>query len=213
MDQTLAQACSGFLLDQTKADAAHQLDHVQRVVKLAVSLAKQEQANLAVVEPAAWLHDCVSLDKSHPQRHMAAQWAADKAVDFLKQIGYEPRLFSAIHHAISAHSYSGNVVATTLEAKVVQDADRLDALGAIGITRCIQVGSQLGRPFYHSQDPFCQRRAADDQAYSLDHFYTKLLLIGDSLHTEAAKREAKRRSDFMRSYLAQLGSELEPMND
>ncbi len=212
MNHALAKACTKFLLNQSKVDLAHRLDHVQRGVKLAVHLAQQEQANLAVVEPSAWLHDCVSLDKSHPQRHLAAQWAADKAIDFLSGIDYDPQCLSAIHHAIAAHSYSGKVMAATLEAKVVQDADRLDALGAIGITRCIQVGAQLGRTFYATEDPFCQQRAADDQCYTLDHFYTKLLLIGDSLHTEAAKQEAKRRTSFMRSYLDQLAIELDPTN-
>ncbi|WP_427977689.1 HD domain-containing protein [Agarivorans sp.] len=212
MNMSLALACRNLLLESF-ADTAHQLDHVERVVKWAICLAKQEQANMAVVEPAAWLHDCVSLDKSHPQRHLAAQWAADKALELLSGFGYDSQYFAAIHHAIAAHSYSGNVAANTLEAKIVQDADRLDALGAIGITRCIQVGNRLGRPFYNSQDPFCQHRSADDQSFSLDHFYTKLLLIGDSLHTDGAKREAKRRTDFMQSYLAQLATEFEPINE
>ncbi|MEH0374061.1 HD domain-containing protein, partial [Vibrio mimicus] len=81
--------------------------------------------------------------------------AADKALEFLNEIGYPKEYHDAIKHAIIAHSFSANVQPDTLEAKIVQDADRLDALGAIGIARCIQVSTNLGVGLYDATDPFC----------------------------------------------------------
>ena len=90
----------------------------------------------------------------------------------------------------------------------MQDADRLDALGAVGIARCIAVGAALGRPIYQAGDPFCTAREPDDAGASVDHFYTKLLKLADTMQTEAGRREARQRSDFMQGYLDQLRSEI-----
>ncbi|WP_221074162.1 HD domain-containing protein [Agarivorans aestuarii] len=199
-----------FLQGLQTSDTAHDIDHIERVVKLATYLCIQEEGKLEVVVPAAWLHDCVSLPKNHPQRRLASSLAANKAVDFLKSIAYPTHYLSDIHHAIEAHSYSADIKPSSLEAKIVQDADRIDALGAIGISRCIQVGTGLQRPLYHRDDPMCESRVPDDSQYTIDHFFIKLLNIADTVHTTAAKREAEKRSQFMRAYLAQLSDELEP---
>jgi uncharacterized protein len=129
-------------------------------------------------------------------------------VDFLSVAGYPPDCLLDIRHAIEAHSFSAGIAPRTVEAKVVQDADRLDALGAIGIARCIAVGAALGRPIYQADDPFCAVREPDDSAASVDHFYTKLLGLAETMQTEAGRREAQRRSAFMRGYLEQLRSEI-----
>lgn len=197
-----------LVCDDEAADVAHDVEHIERVVKTAKKLAQQEVAQLEVVVPAAWLHDCVSLPKSHPDRARASSMAGDKAIALLKSMDYPAEYLDAIHHAISAHSFSANIEPKTLEAKVVQDADRLDALGAIGVARCMQVSGALNRPLYASQDPFCQDREPDDKAYSIDHFYQKLLHIADSLNTVSAQQEGKRRESWMRSFLTQLGSEI-----
>ena len=116
----------------------------------------------------------------------------------------------AIRHAIEAHSFSAGIAPETLEAKVVQDADRLDALGAIGLARCIAVGAALGRPVYEPNDPFCRERVPDDRGASVDHFYTKLLKLAGTMQTAAGRREAERRTAFLRAFLAQLESEIGP---
>ncbi|HQV15343.1 MAG TPA: hypothetical protein PK620_10530, partial [Denitromonas sp.] len=95
----------------------------------------------------------------------------------------------------------------TLEGQCVQDADRLDAIGAIGIARCLMVGGALGRPLYSGDDPFCETREPDDQRFTIDHFYRKLFHVGETLHTAAARHEAAARIDFMRAFLKQLGAE------
>ena len=200
--------CRAFLHTQGTADVAHDLSHIYRVVKMAKQLATDEGADLAVVIPATWLHDCVSLPKSHPERHLASTLAADKAIGFLTEIKYSSKYFDAIHHAIRAHSFSANIPLESLEAKVVQDADRLDALGAVGIARCMQVSGALNRALYSLDDPFCETRQPDDVRYSIDHFYNKLFRITDSLNTASAQAEGKRREAVMRVFLQQLALEI-----
>jgi uncharacterized protein len=119
-------------------------------------------------------------------------------------------LLPDVRHAIEAHSYSAGIAPRTVEAKVVQDADRLDALGAIGLARCIAVGAALGRPVYESRDPFCREREPDDRGASVDHFYTKLLKLAATMQTAAGRREAGRRTAFLHAFLAQLESEIAP---
>ena len=160
--------------------------------------------------PAAWLHDCVHVAKDSPERARASRLAADHAVRFLESAGYPAPLLPDIRHAIEAHSYSAGIAPRTVEAKVVQDADRLDALGAIGLARCIAVGAALGRPVYESRDPFCREREPDDRGASVDHFYTKLLKLAGTMQTAAGRREAERRTAFLRAFLAQLESEIGP---
>jgi uncharacterized protein len=191
------------------ADAAHDRAHVERVVTTARHLARAEDAQMDVVVPAAWLHDCVVVPKDAPDRAQASRRAADAARDFLEGEGYPEQWIPDIEHAIAAHSYSGDVVPETTEAKVVQDADRLDALGAIGLARCFTVGGALDQTLYHPDDPFCDDRAPDDDTYTLDHVYTKLLRLPDTIQTEAGRKAAQKRAGFMHSYLNQLANELD----
>jgi len=200
--------CLSFLKSQEQADAAHDIAHIKRVVKVAKQLASEENADLAIVIPAAYLHDCVSLPKNHPNRHLASTWAGEKAKEFLVSVHYPNEYHQAIYHAIQAHSFSANIRATTLEAKIVQDADRLDALGAIGIARCMQVSGALNRALYAIEDPFCEKREPDDALYSIDHFFTKLFTIADSLNTPSAQLEGKRREAVMHDFLNSLALEL-----
>lgn len=201
-------AFAAFIQAEMQTDLAHDYQHVLRVVKNASKLCQLEGAIEAVVLPAAWLHDCLSLPKDHPQRAQASQLAADKAISFLTSIQYPAEHYQAIHHAICCHSYSANIKPTTLEAKIVQDADRLDALGAIGIARCLQVSSQLKRPLYAPDDPFCNTRKIDDKTFTLDHFYQKLLKIKNTMHCQSARKEADKRSEYMQGFLEQLQSEI-----
>jgi uncharacterized protein len=198
-----------FLSAQPGDDPGHGLVHVRRVVATAGRLCVDEGARGDIVLPAAWLHDCVPVSKDAPDRPLASHMAAARAIEFLGNAGYPADCLPGIQHAIEVHSYSAGIEPRTIEAKIVQDADRLDALGAIGVARCIAVGTALGRTLYHPDDPFCARREPDDSGASLDHFYTKLLKLVDTMQTVAGRREALRRNEFMRSYLAQLRTEIE----
>lgn len=206
--EILNSKCRTFITSLVHADVAHDITHIERVVRVAVQLCKAEQANMHVVLPAAWMHDCVAVAKNHPDRAKASTMAADKAIEFLKSINYDESLFDDIHHAIAAHSFSANIAIKTVEAQIVQDADRMDALGAIGVSRCMKVGGSISRLLYNPDDPFCLNREPDDKKYTLDHFYIKLLHIATSMNTPSAKAEAQRRTDYMHAFLEQLKSEI-----
>ena len=207
MIRDLEAKCLAYL-KHAGNDVAHDLEHIRRVVSNARHLAREEGARLDVVIPAAWLHDCVHVPKNSPERSRASALAAAEAVRVLAEWGQDPKTLPAIAHAIEAHSFSAGVTPETIEAQVLQDADRLDALGAVGIARCLMLGGTLGRPFYVPEDPFCANRDPDDLASTIDHFYTKLLHVGAQCRTTSGRREAERRTDLMRRYLGSLAHEL-----
>lgn len=183
------------------SDPSHDMLHIRRVVHMALKLAGEEGADTAVVLPAAWFHDCVIVAKDDPRRGMASRLSADAALLHLREMGYPEAYYPAIHHAIAAHSYSAAIKPETSEARVVQDADRLDGLGAIGIARCFTVGALLGRPYYAEGDILARRRTADDSAGTIDHFFVKLFKTAETLQTASGRAEGARRAAFMREYL------------
>ncbi|MCP4045316.1 MAG: HD domain-containing protein [Gammaproteobacteria bacterium] len=200
--------CLDYLSEVMAADPAHDISHIKRVVQNTLKLTKVENGNLAVTIPAAWLHDCVSVAKDSPLRKQASKLAADEAIRFLESVNYPADLLPAIHHAIEAHSFSANLETKTLEARIVQDADRLEAVGAIGLARCFLTGGSMGTLLYDPADPFAERRALDDRSYTVDHFYCKLLGLQDTMKTEAGLAEAIKRTDYMKAFLRQLGAEI-----
>ena len=197
-----------WLGELNNGDAAHGISHVKRVVANSKQLVHSSNANLAIIIPAAWLHDCVSVAKNSPQRSQASSLAAKAASQFLGASGYPLDWLEEIEHAIEAHSFSADVEPRTLEAKIVQDADRLDALGAIGIARCLQTGTAMGGVLYDSEDPFADDRQPQDSISIIDHFYTKLLTLADTMKTAAGREEAEVRTVFMREFLEQLRREI-----
>lgn len=207
--ETLNSACERFLQERMTADPAHDISHVRRVVKNTLHLTVIEEANRMVTIPAAWLHDCVSVAKDSRFRQQASRLAAREGVKFLESINYPPVLLDEVFHAIEAHSFSAGVQTRTLEARIVQDADRLEALGAIGIARCMLTGGSMGTRLYEANDPFCEQRDPDDRKYTLDHFYAKLFTLPATMKTEAGKREAEKRVEYMKNYLSQLGREIQ----
>ncbi len=205
--QRLAQDCEQFVAARTAADPAHDISHVKRVVTTALQLTDIEQAKKEITLPAAWLHDCVQVAKDSPDRERASRLSADEAVHFLRDWGYPEAQLEAVHHAVAAHSYSANIPVRSKEAGVVQDADRLDALGAMGIARCLLTGGAMGSALYDPEDPFAQHRPLDDRAFMVDHFYRKLFKLPDTMQTEAGRAEAQRRANHMRLWLQELGRE------
>jgi len=207
LDQ-LQVLCVDYLSDVMASDPAHDISHVRRVVQNTLNLTEVENGNAEITLPAAWLHDCVSVAKDSPLRKKASRLAAAEAVRFLESVDYPANLLAPIHHAIEAHSFSANIETETLEARIVQDADRLEAVGAIGIARCFLTGGSMGTPLYDPADPFARDRAPDDRRFTLDHFYCKLLGLAETMKTKAGKTEAIKRTDYMREFLDQLGSEI-----
>lgn len=202
-----------FMAEQPVHDAAHDLAHIKRVVVTAKRLCEIEGGEHNVVVPAAWLHDCVTFAKSDPRNKQASTFAADKAIELLRELNYPSEYLDDIHHAIKTHSYSANFKAETLSAKIVQDADRLDGLGAVGVSRCMLVAGKLGSKLYNVDDPFCEVRSADSKVAAIDHFYEKLFKTADTMQTQAGLKEAQKRVVFMKQYLAQLALEIDvPFN-
>jgi uncharacterized protein len=199
---------SDYIHQLETADAAHDASHVQRVAINALKFATIEKANIEIVLPAVWLHDCVTMPKNSDLRNKASSLSAQKAQQLLQQWNYPQRHIEAIKHAIIAHSYSANITPTTLEAKIVQDADRIDSIGAIGVARMMMVGGKMDCSLYHEHDPFCDDREPNDRQWTLDHFYSKLLKLNSGFHTQAAIKEAQRRHDYMLHFLKQLASEI-----
>src|ERR1700678_1644157 len=130
------------------SDSAHDLSHIRRVVKTARDIAQREGGALEIVVPAAWLHDFVVVPKSSQDRARASRLSADAANALLREMGYPSEWLAPIAHAIAAHSFSAGIEPETLEARIVQDADRLDALGAIGLARCFATAGAMGTAIY-----------------------------------------------------------------
>jgi len=205
------------------ADPAHGLEHVQRVVKNACLIAQNlvaqnpignrpigesPQIDYAVLLPAAWFHDCVYVPKNSPQRSHASCIAAEQAVLLLSAIGYPSEKYPAIAHAIESHSFSASIPCRSLEAQVLQDADRLEALGAIGLARCLMTGGSMGQRLYHPDDPFPTTRKPQDQLQSVDHFFAKLLKLPATMQTESGKQIARQRARYLIAFLEQLAEEI-----
>ncbi|WP_415403199.1 HD domain-containing protein [Tateyamaria sp. SN3-11] len=191
-----------------QADGAHDIWHVRRVWATCTEIADRVEAKVdrEVLMIAAFLHDIINLPKDDPRRTEAASLSADHAVAWMAARGLGGQ--AAVAHCIRAHSYSAGVACETLEARILQDADRLEALGAIGIARCFSVSGQMGRGLFHGGDPLADARPLDDGAYALDHFEVKMYRVAETLHTAPARAMAETRVRFMRAFVDQLVGEL-----
>jgi uncharacterized protein len=190
-------------------DPAHDFQHVMRVYKNAKLIGTQEGAIMRILLPAVLLHDIVVYPKGSDNSVMSSDDSADLAEKILQRLRYSQHEINGISYCIRAHSFSKRLIPASLEGRILQDADRLDALGAIGIARTFSVGGSEKRTFYNAGDPFCRSgRRPDDKQWTLDHFHTKLLQLKDLMHTRTAKRIAQQRTRFMMLFIRQLQKEI-----
>ena len=189
-------------------DSAHDFDHIMRVYKNAEKLAKKERANTKLILSAALLHDIVNYPKSDKRSKNSSMQSAVQARKILSKYDFSTSEIKIITDAIRDHSFSKNKIPKTLEGKILQDADRLDAIGAIGIARAFAVSGAENRPFYNDVDPFCSKRRPDDQKWAVDHFYRKLLKLEKLMNTKSAKIEAKKRTKILKNFLFELKQEI-----
>ena len=191
-------------------DAAHDIFHFRRVWMTAQKLGTDAPVDWLVVLTACYFHDLVSLPKNHPERHCSSVLAAQETRRVLMRDfpDFPQQRLSAVCHAIEAHSFSAKIAPETLEAKIVQDADRLEALGAIGLARVFAVSGALGVALFDAEDPFARKRSLDDKQYALDHFQTKLLTLPLTMQTERGRHLAQHNADFLLTYMAKLSAEL-----
>ena len=191
-------------------DASHDIAHFRRVWHTARRIAEGQAVDLRVILIASYFHDLVSLPKNHPDRSRSSCLSAQQTLLILPRDfpSFPPECYSAVAHAIEAHSFSAQIPPQTLEAKIVQDADRLEALGAIGLARVFAVAGALNTALFDTDDPFADRRALDDKAYALDHFQTKLLRLAETMQTAKGREMAQHNADFLVHFMAKLSAEL-----
>lgn len=206
--QALLEQIIGALFD---GDGSHDIGHYRRVYRnaLAIVSGSKEKTHPFVLLAAAMLHDIVNLPKNHPERHLASRHSAQKAAEILRGMGICETLIERIYHAIEAHSFSAGIKARTFEAKVLQDADRLDALGAIGLARTFYVNGKMGTQLFDIDDPMGEQRDLDDKSFALDHFEMKLLKLPQMMQTPMGKILAHRRAKILKRFRAQLLDEIE----
>ena len=193
-----------------RGDAAHDISHFRRVWATAQRLAEDTDADRLVILTACYFHDIVSLAKNHPERSRSSAMAAEKTLAILQSAfpDFPAERYAAVLHAIEAHSFSAAIAPRSEEAKIVQDADRLEALGAIGLARVFAVSGALNNILFDASDPFADRRELNDKTYALDHFQCKLLRLPQTMQTEKGRAMAIHNARFLVQFMAKLSAEL-----
>lgn len=196
-------------IDSDTTDGSHDLSHTLRVWRNAVAiLATEPQADAALVCAGVLLHDCVAVEKNSPLRAQASLLAAERAREIMAELGWAGERIDALAHAIEAHSFSAAIPARTLEARILQDADRLDAIGAVGIARCFYTGGRMNSALYDPADPAALGRPLDDRRFAIDHFPAKLFQVGDGFRTRAGQAMAAARVALMKEFVAAFMAEV-----
>ncbi|OFZ26719.1 MAG: hydrolase [Bdellovibrionales bacterium RIFOXYB1_FULL_37_110] len=196
-----------YLTKNHDDDGSHDVSHFKRVWKTAQKLMTEETDELVILA-SCYFHDIVCYPKNHPKRSCSSREAALKAEKILLAMNFPTDKIENIKHCIEAHSFSANIPPQTMEAKIVQDADRMEALGAIGLARVFYVAGQLGQKLFDDIDPFAHKRNFDDKKYALDHFNIKLLKLPETMQTEKGKDEANKRKDLLLRFMDDLQLEL-----
>jgi len=122
-------------------------------------------------------------------------------------MGFPPERLDAVAHAIEAHSFSAAIPADSIEARIVQDADRLDALGAVGLARMFYIAGMMGSALAHPGDPLARDRPLDDGSYSLDHIAVKLATLPGKMQTEGGRKLGQERLAYLESFRAAFAAE------
>lgn len=190
------------------SDASHDVAHLVRVWGNVLAISGVEGGDLEILAAATLLHDCVDVPKDSLDRQRASSLAAQKAEALLISHGWINSKIEKVVHAIEAHSFSAQIEPITIEAKVLQDADRLDAIGYIGVARCFYVSGRLKRRLYDPADPTASDRELNDLDFAIDHFTTKLLKVSGCFQTKAGQALANGRhqivEEFLQGFLAEV---------
>ncbi|HYO54445.1 phosphohydrolase [Archangium sp.] len=208
--QPWEEAFTAYLRAHPSDDGSHDLGHVQRVWRTALHILQGEEADALVVLAGCFFHDIVTLPKNHPERHRSSALAAQRARTIL--VEHFPRFprdkIPGVEHAILAHSFSAGICPTTIEACIVQDADRMEALGAIGLARVFYVAGRLNQSLFDAVDPLALHRELDDKQFALDHFQQKLLKLPATMQTRRGRELAEFNAAYLKRFMAKLVDEI-----
>lgn len=192
-----------------KNDPSHDINHTLRVLVVSEKIAAAENADFDIIVPSAIFHDVINYPKNHHKRLHSAEESAKFAKKTLNKIDSFPKnKIEKVYKAINFCSFMKALKPNFLEAKILQDADSLEAMGAISIMRTFSSAGTMNKIFYDVLDPFCKERKPDDTKYALDLFFTRLLVVQNRLHTNTAKNMAKKRTKFLKEFLKELKFEL-----
>lgn len=208
---TLINRVRDLVKKQLKGEGTgHDWFHIERVYNMACHLQQQEGGDRMVIELAALLHDI----SDHKFNGGSATLGGEVAFELLKKETVSNEVCEKVKQVILEISFKGAEVqdqTSSLEAKIVQDADRLDAIGAIGIARAFAYGGNRNRPLYDPEDKPVMHTTFEayknSKSHTINHFYEKLLLLHEKLHTTTAKEIGLTRHAFMEEYLNQFYSE------
>jgi len=193
---------------QPARDPSHDYEHILRVLHLAEKLAESTAADLEILVPAALFHDIVVTPKNATQSRQDTEDSALVAEAILQEIDeFPPSKIPQVMACIRECSFSRGLKATSIESEILQDADRLEATGAIAIMRTFSSGGQMGKPLYPSEDPMCRQGFIRFRS-DLDLFFERLLVVGEAMNTPRGRSLAERRTDFLKQFLGQLQDEL-----
>lgn len=194
---------------QTKGDPSHDFEHIRRVASLAEKIGRSVDADMDILIPSALFHDSIVYAKNDPRSKNETEESAEHVKNILLKIKeYPQEKIKHVQTCIRQCSFSKGIIPTLTESKVLQDADRLEATGAISIMRTFTSGGQMGRSLYAPFDPFREKTEPENFKFSLDLFYKRLLIVESKMHTDLAKEIAKRRTDFLKDFLNELKLEL-----
>jgi uncharacterized protein len=216
-------AKNDLILDKTRKFVREQMEgegtghdwwHIVRVVNSALHIAEKEGGDLLVIELAALLHDIADWKFNDGDTTVGARVARE----WLQKVGARDAVIEEVAYIVEHVSFKGGTnmhVMKTTEGKIVQDADRLDAMGAIGISRAFAFGGAFGRTLYNPDvkpneyDSFKTFKNTASDNHTINHFYEKLLLLKDRMNTKTGRQLAKQRHEFMENYLKQFYAEWE----
>ena len=206
MDKTIINDAVEFVRNTFMDDySGHDYFHTLRVYKMATRIAEQENANLTIVQLAALLHDVDDI-KLSPETHANK----DRTAAFLRGHSISEAMIKTICDIISEVSFRGtdSITPKTIEGRCVQDADRLDAIGAVGIARAFAYGGSHNRMIHDPEiKPIVNMNADEYQNHvstTINHFYEKLFRLRDLMNTDTAKKIAKHREAYMKTYISEF---------
>jgi uncharacterized protein len=193
---------------ESTPNAGHDITHTLRVRDLCLHIGSIEGGDPDILEASALLHDIGRPAELKDPANDHATSSAQLSPGILNMAGFPAQKIPAVVYAIANHRYSSRIIPDSLEARILQDADRLDISGAVGAAMTFAYSGAHNRRLYHPDDPLASQREPDGNKYALDHILTKLMLLSGSMHTCTARSMAEERNRFLQIFVDQFIHEI-----